>query len=229
MGDNIYQFEYAGVTLKFSYIKKDHISMSWEKGEFYEQKLLEKIKSLGLNGVYVDVGGHHGNHSIYFDKFCNSEKVVCIEGNPFNFEYLKKNTILNDCKNILYNEIVSEKQGDVLTMVYDLQNTGSSMVVTEHNKSNSGKDMKSVTNTTNTLDNILGNEDNISLIKIDIENYEYNALSGAQYIIDKHHPVIVIELHPDNIYYDEIRSFFDKNNYTTDNVSYAFSPTFIYM
>ena len=203
--------------------------MSWRAGGFYEQKLLEKIKSLGLNGVYVDAGSHHGNHSIYFDKFCNSEKVVCIEGNPFNFEYLKKNTILNDCKNVLHNDILSDKQGDVLTMVYNLKNTGSSMVVTDQNKSNSGRRIKSVTNTTNTLDNILGNEDNISLIKIDIENYEYNALLGAQSIIDKHHPVIVIELHSDNFYYDEIRSFFDKNNYTTDNVSYAFSPTFIYM
>ena len=203
--------------------------MSWRAGEFYEQKLLEKIKSLGLNGVYVDVGGHHGNHSIYFDKFCYSEKVVCIEGNPFNFEYLKKNTILNDCKNVLYNDIVSDKQGDVLTMEYNLKNTGSSMVVTDQDKSNSGRGIKSVTNTTNTLDNILGNEDNISLIKIDIENYEYNALLGAQSIIDKHHPVIVIELHSYNRYYDEIQSFLDKNNYTTDNVSYAFSPTFIYM
>jgi predicted RNA methylase len=69
-----------------------------KKNLFYEIELLEKIKSLNLQGLYVDVGSHHGNHSIYFDKFCNSDKVISIEGNPFNFEYLKKNININNRK-----------------------------------------------------------------------------------------------------------------------------------
>ncbi len=33
---------------------------------FYENRLLEKARSLNLEGVYVDVGANIGNHSIFF-------------------------------------------------------------------------------------------------------------------------------------------------------------------
>ena len=32
---------------------------------FYEDKLLEKARSLNLKGVYVDIGANIGNHSIF--------------------------------------------------------------------------------------------------------------------------------------------------------------------
>lgn len=215
---------YNNEKVYFNYVLGDHISNSWKNNIFYETKLLEKIKSLNLNGLYVDVGAHHGNHSIYFEKFCNSEKVISIEGNPFNFNYLKMNITQNKCKNILFNIIVSDKENETLTIQYDMINTGSSMVVnsTDTNKNH-------INNTTTTLDNLLKNEENISLIKLDIENYEYYALLGAQNIINKHRPVIIIELHRNNPYYNEIINFLDKNNYKTDGINYAWSPTFIYV
>lgn len=220
-------FLYNNETLYFNYIKDDYISKSWEAGTFYEKKLLEKIKSLNLNGVYVDVGSHHGNHSIYFDKFCNSDKVISIEGNPFNFSYLEKNIKNNNCKNILYNTIISDIEGQNLTMKYDIDNTGASCVIDISNIDiTNAKNI--ISNRTNTLDNLLQNEENISLIKLDIENYEYFSLLGGQNIITKHKPVIVIELHKNNHYYNDIINFLDRNNYKTDGVNYAISPTFIY-
>ncbi len=229
----MYSFKYNNENVYFNYIENDHISKFWKIKTFYELKLLEKIKSLNLNGVYVDVGSHHGNHSVYFEKFCNSEKVISIEGNPFNFNYLKMNITKNKCKNILFNTIVSDKEDETLTMKYNMHNTGMSRVVmnvTPNNTDNTDNtDNGLIQNTTNTLDNLLKNEENISIIKIDIENYEYYALLGGQNIINKHRPVIVIELHKNNLYYNEIINFLDKNNYKTDGINYAMSPTFIYM
>lgn len=224
----IHKFSYNGENVKFNYIEGDHIATCWKSGYFYEQRLLEKIKSLNLNGVYIDVGSHFGNHSIYFDKFCKSNKVISIEGNPSNFNYLNKNIIENNCKNILYNEIVSDSKGDILTMEYNLKNTGNSKVIHDINKINT-KNTLTITNITNTLDNLLKNEENITIIKLDIEGYEYKALLGAQSIINRHHPVIITELHHDNSYYNEIINFLNKNNYKTDNINYAYSPTFIYI
>lgn len=223
----MYSFIYNKQKIDFHYVNGDHISNSWKENTFYEILLLERIKSLNLNGLYVDVGSHHGNHSIFFDKFCNSEKVISIEGNPFNFDYLKMNINKNNCNNILYNVIVSDKKGENLTMKYNHLNTGMSSVIntveTTCNKNNS-----LIMNTTDTLDNLLENEENINLIKLDIENYEYFALLGAQKIIDKFHPVIVIELHETNPYYNDIKKFLSTNNYKTNGISYAASPTFIY-
>ena len=108
-----------------------------------------------------------------------------------------------------------------------MHNTGMSRVDTNATPANTNNNL--IQNTTNTLDNLLKNEENISIIKLDIENYEYYALLGAQNIINKHRPVIVIELHKKNPYYNEIINFLDKNNYKTDDISYAISPTYIYM
>ena len=220
------EFIYDNTLLKFNGEHSGGISLDWKNNRFYERHLLEKVKSLNLEGTYVDVGAHHGNHTIFFDKFCNSEKVISIEGNPFNFNYLKENTTLNNCNCLLYNDIISDKQGETLTMGYSLGNTGMSHVIFDINKQN--KNLRKITNTTNTLDNILKNEEKISLIKLDIENYEYFTLLGGENIISKHHPVIVIELHKRNPYYNEIVDFLKKYNYKTNNRNYCASPTFIY-
>lgn len=222
----MYSFLYDNEKIYFNYVKNDYIANSWKNNIFYEIKLLEKVKSLNLNGLYVDVGGHHGNHSVYFDKFCNSDKVISIEGNPFNFNYLKKNLTHNKCKTICHNIIVSDKEGEILTMKYNLSNTGSSSVINSETDTTNIKNI--ITNKTNTLDILLKNEENVTLIKFDIENYEYYALLGCQNIIANHKPVIIIELHKNNPHYNKIINFLNKNNYKTDGVDYANSPTFIY-
>ena len=222
------KFEYNELILHFNHPDRDYIARQWKKGRFYEHRLLDKIKSLNLQGTYVDIGAHHGNHSVFFDKFCNSKKkVISIEGNPFNFNYLKENTTLNNCNCLLYNDIISDKQGETLAMGYSSGNTGMSHVLGKADINHKTR-LKRINNTTNTLDNILKNEEKISLIKLDIENYEYFALLGGEEIISKHHPVIVIELHKGSPHYDDIKKFLKKHNYKTDGRSYAISPTFIY-
>lgn len=216
------QFVYDGVEIGFDAVTGDYIAKSWIGGNFYENKLLEKVKSLGITGTYVDIGAHHGNHSIFFDKFCNSDKVISIEGNPYNYSYLETNIHLNGCNNILHNLIVDKDNNKQLTMQYSNQNTGWSRVV------NNSKSNNLITNKTVTLDKLLCDETDIKLIKLDIENYEYNALLGGIDIISKHKPIIIIELHKNNPYYSEIKKFLTKNGYTTDGINYAQSPTYIY-
>lgn len=223
----MYNFIYDKKKIYFDSVKNDYIANSWKNKTFYELKLLEKIRSLNLNGSYVDVGSHHGNHSIYFNKFCNSDKVISIEGNPFNFNYLKKNLTQNKCKKIsLINTIISDKENVTLTMEYNMNNTGMSRVISS--KKNITNLESIITNKTDTLDNLLKNEKNISLIKFDIENYEYYALMGCQNIIIKHKPIIIIEMHKSNPHYDKIINFLKKNNYKTDGINYCGTPTFIY-
>ena len=80
--ENICDFQFQDQKIFFNYINGDWISRWWLKDTFYELKLLDKIKSLNLNGTYVDAGAHFGNHSIYFSKFCDSKKVVSIQMIP---------------------------------------------------------------------------------------------------------------------------------------------------
>jgi len=43
-------------------------------------------------------------------------------------------------------------------------------------------------------ENNIGDERQIDFIKIDVEGYEYNALLGARRTIEKHHPMVMIEI-----------------------------------
>ena len=62
----------------------------------------------------------------------------------------------------------------MLTMKYNTKNTGASRVV--DSKINiSNKDKNIINNTTDTLDNLLKTEKAISLMKLDIEKYEYSS------------------------------------------------------
>uniref|UniRef100_A0A6C0KCW9 Methyltransferase FkbM domain-containing protein n=1 Tax=viral metagenome TaxID=1070528 RepID=A0A6C0KCW9_9ZZZZ len=205
-------FTYKAQQFRFEHVENDHTSKSWTNGTFYEAKLLEQILSLQLGGTYVDIGSHHGNHSVYFSKICPSQHVVSVEGNPFNFGYLKANIALNECKNnSLYQSIAHSVAGETLQMKYNPANTGESYVTDE--KPIWGKEHKYTSNTTVTLDSILKNYENITLIKLDIDNHGYHALLGAIETIDKWRPIIVIQLHKSNPNYTEILALLEDKQY----------------
>lgn len=44
----------------------NHFTINKGKGEFYENRLLEKIKQMELDGTYIDCGANIGNHSVFF-------------------------------------------------------------------------------------------------------------------------------------------------------------------
>lgn len=219
--ENICDFQFQDQKIFFNYINGDWISRWWLKDTFYELKLLDKIKSLNLNGTYVDAGAHFGNHSIYFSKFCDSKKVVSIEGSELNYQYLLKNKQANNCTNMeIYNKIISNED-DVkykMTTPY-LKNTGVSRVLntddTKYIKKNNPE------NISIKLDTLLKDEKDIVLIKFDIELFEYQGLQGCEKIIEKFKPVIIIENHMENKDYNNILLFFKKHNYKTDNFHYA--------
>lgn len=89
--------------------------------------------------------------------------------------------------------------------------------------------IKTAYNSSTTLDNLLRNEAHIGVIKLDVENHEYNALMGAKSIISRDKPVIIIELHKTNPRYEDILRYLEDENYTTDGIQYAGNPTYIFI
>jgi protein O-GlcNAc transferase len=186
---------------------------------FYELKLLEKIKSLNLKGTYVDVGANIGNHTLFFSKFCPSDKVVSIELSQNIFNTLKRNvTENNNLQNVeVINVGVGEKYKTVTISDMDVTNVGMTKITGD------GGDI-----IVDTLDNLLQNESNISIIKLDVEGYEKNALIGAKEIIKKHSPIIIAELKDDKEF-NEFKEIADEIGYETDKVNYASTPTYIWV
>lgn len=79
----------------------------------------------------------------------------------------------------------------------------------------------------NKLDNLLQNIENIVLIKIDVEGFELEIINGAQKILESQSPVIFAELATETEF-KLVKNELSKYGYTTDNVNYAGTPTYLF-
>jgi len=156
-------------------------------GNFYEEELLEFSRKLKLdkNKVIVDVGANIGNHTIFFSLFCPHSKIFAFE--PYD-----------KVRKVLENHIKMNKLRDIKVFPYavgakagfcDLEKSpsGSGIEYDGRTYIKEGNSIKMIT-----LDEVLKDEE-ISLIKIDVEDYEYNVLQGAKKTLQKCHPYLFIE------------------------------------
>jgi len=200
-------FSYLGKEVIFDFLEGDQISKNWLKGSFYELELLEWIKSRELKGTYVDVGSHHGNHVVYYSLFCKADKVIGIEGSPFNFRFLETNVKLNQLNNVVLHNAIASNVNEEVDLHYNLQNTGNTSFY-HFNKAN-----EKSSNESKLLDDLLEHETDISLMKFDIENMEWFALDGCKKVLKKHSPMIFIEWNIDNPHLSQINELFKVLNY----------------
>lgn len=158
----------------------DTVKSTIKSGNSYEGNMGIIIDELTIPGsIAIDMGAHIGVHTLVM-----SEKVG-VQGAVYSFEpnrklYLEQvyNLNLNGCKNVVP---ICKAIGDFPRRAFykwgridDLDPTGEGYNVDVVALDNYGLA-------------------NISLIKIDIENYEYQAIWGARQSILKSKPVIIFE------------------------------------
>lgn len=175
----------------FSY---DFISQSiFMDGRFEdcELTLIENIfKDQLKNKITLDIGANIGNHTVVFSKF--SHKVYSFEPNPKVFEVLKLNT--KDLKNVeIFNFGASSKKQSMHAKIPKLNCGGGSVSNEEAGEkdSNSYYEFSFDLIALDTFKNI-PNED-IGLVKIDVEGHELEAFKGMKSLLEKNKPVILFE------------------------------------
>lgn len=144
--------------------------------EIFELDIFNKILKPGM--VVLDIGANLGIYSSEASKAVGSQgKVYSFEPIPENLRYLKHNLNLNKAGNV---EIVPCAVG---------AKTGKEKIyLSESNvgtHSMGGKSGKYIEVKTDTIDSFVKRRriDKIDLIKIDVEGYESQALSGAKKIL----------------------------------------------
>lgn len=190
----------------------------------YEKEILENLKSCVFdkidtqNSVCLDIGANIGNHTLNFSQFF--KQVYSFEPHPEIFQLLKFN--IRNSKNVQIFEIGASNKNAGMILVSN-QNTsyGSSQL---SNKKNLSPDINISTFNVQVkkLDDFFNNinkKDNISFIKLDVENHELEALHGMNKILKKNSPIICFEQHADHFdNYDEelsstVINFLKDNEY----------------
>jgi FkbM family methyltransferase len=162
------------------------------ENDFYEHWLLDFIKNNFSGGTFVDVGANTGNHAVYFSAYC-ADKVIAIEPLLQSYELLRVNMAQN---------CTGEEYRLVQVAVSDTAGTGYMTVPNPKEQSiggtflsgGIGEEVQVVT-----LDELLKDEEDVRLIKIDVEGGELKVINGAMEIITKHRPDLFVEIFNDAI------------------------------
>lgn len=153
----------------------------------YEQATTEFIQEyLKKGSTFVDAGANIGYLSLV------AASVVCEKGNVYAFEpvkstfdLLQRNAELNQFTQIKCKQFGLGSQSEEVVIYSENQNRGGASIV---NRRSEQKETIQIC----PLDAILS-EEKVDLLKIDVEGYEFEVLKGAEQIIRKDHPAIIIE------------------------------------
>ena len=143
-----------------------------QNNTFFEINFLNFIKNNFPNqNEILDIGANIGNNSLFFLKFLNCNKVHSFEPVKSNLTFLKKNVEQYLEKSKIYDIALSNKEG--YSTLYNSQ-MGNDGGFSLHSYSNGSSFIVEDNILTKKLDSYDLN--NITMIKIDVENHENEVL-----------------------------------------------------
>lgn len=182
--------------------------LEYYKDGKYDDFLIEYLSETDLEGKNIfDLGGFVGVNSMQFARLVGPMGRVCVfEPNPFNTDRLKlnisENPGLDDCIE-LYPYAIADSSGKKSFQVHRNVDRGisSASYLTGAHTTLADDELASLGFVDTEVD-VIALDDFVEttgiypdVIKIDIEGSEHLALRGALKVLDRHHPILLLELH----------------------------------
>jgi FkbM family methyltransferase len=167
--------------------------------EIFRLRPYEKHFSPLRGQTVVDVGANIGCFALRAAKLVgNSGNVVAFEPSESNFRLLQRNLHLNRCMNVLaYSAALGDKKGNAELKIYDHEDRDTILP----DRANEGKRVKIGSRQVEVwvMDDVVQSLSlaRVDLIKLDAEGYELPIIKGATWTLNKFHPKIVGEAHPE--------------------------------
>ena len=167
------------------YYKQDFVEKCIAAGEYFD---LQNLKAVGdyldKNSVVIDIGANIGNHTLFFANECHVKKIYAFEPIRTVYDVLIENIKINKLEKIVDARCIglSDVNSKASIKMYDLKNFGGT-----HIKENPEGEIELVK-----LDS-LNIKEKIDLIKIDVEQMDYEVLCGAKETILRDKPIIYVE------------------------------------
>ncbi len=161
--------------------------------EFNEMRFLNKF--LKENMTFVDVGANQGEFALFAAKRVSKGSVLAFEPMSLYFDRLVSNVSLNRLDNVKCLRLgLSDRSGEV--PIYfneddELNNEGNASLFPQGEKEGEKEVI-----TLATLDEMVKEHgiEKVDFIKIDVEGNEWPVLRGAEQVLRKFKPVLMVEL-----------------------------------
>ena len=207
------------VNVNDQYIGKAFLNQNyWGLDDILAISKILEIKCKNKDKIlFYDVGANIGSHSLALSNIFNNKIFIrAFEAQSNICKMFEETIAINQINNIkLYNKAVSDKNNEVVKIElpdYSKFNNFGGFELSKPFKNSDNFDMKKSglleEVTTIKLDTF---DEEIDLIKIDIEGMEDVAINGAKNLIIKFRPFLFIELLKTKN--DDVISFFKKNDY----------------
>ncbi len=160
-------------------------------GDVYEPKTIRFMAKNAGDGDVIHAGTFFGDFLPGVSAgMAPGKKIWAFEPNPNSFRNASKTCRLNKLKNVeIQNSALSSKTGSILFRTHDENGKpmgGHSHFVNE--MANGVKEVSSIR-----LDDAVPFDRKISVLQLDVEGHERDALMGARGIIDKWKPILILE------------------------------------
>jgi FkbM family methyltransferase len=157
---------------------------------------LEAVFIHSLSGktspVFVDVGANIGLHSLRAHKY--GAKMYCFEPDPDTFDILNINMQINGAfTSELFQMACGNQSG---TVQFDRSDISAGMSHIAYDTTSNDNSSNRLEVKIDTLDNMLSNVNEVSLIKIDVEGAEEQVIAGARSILSRSKDItLIMEYH----------------------------------
>lgn len=167
----------------------------WYQWNFWEPTVQLALSDLCKPGATVfDVGANAGALSLLMSRLVGLRgRVFAFEASPRIVDKTTYNLAVNACANVqLFHNAVYSQSGETL-FIYEGSHLNDSLKRNE--TGNPGMRVKTVA-----LDDVVEKWDAVpTVVKMDIEGAEFDALQGFHKTIERHHPHIILEQSPDDM------------------------------
>jgi FkbM family methyltransferase len=183
--------------------------------EITELPVINHIKSiLTTKKTFIDIGAHIGFYSISL--LNDFQNIYAFEPSKFQFDYLKRNVIINQSKNIKVSHVAAGSVHGFLQMNVMGRSGGTNTLV--ESIASVGDPIEKYSVEVVTIDSQKITD--VDFIKIDVEGFELEVLKGAINTIKRYKPLILCEVWDKLEYRENIFNFMKEINYS---VKYSFS------
>jgi FkbM family methyltransferase len=171
-------------------------AMILSSGEYEPASMAMLKEHLGPGKTFVDVGANFGVYSLVMAR--TGARVVAVEPNPESVERLRRNVMESGALVQIVPVAAGDKPGTMTLYVAPGFNTGETSL-SDKNAGNDGPVQGKYEVQVETLDTILGAwmdvpPDRVDAIKIDVEGAELMVLRGARGILERWHPMLLVEI-----------------------------------